>query len=281
MVGKKGFIGLSTDNFVTLNTNYIQELLILLYTDQKISKSQNRWSRRAKIADRIWASSLDHAKDGFKGFWWKITKTLRFENYFSKNITSFCFWFSSGLPLLMGKTLQTWMADAKSTKSVGFLPWLVAYTWKFIWSPLVDRFSFPFLGRRRGWLLVTQSTLLFSIAGIGCFEPTENIKFIAIFAILTAFLSASQDIVIDAYRREILSDEALGMGSSVFIYGYRIAMWVSNGLALLVATRVGWRETYFIMAGFMVVGIITTLVAHEPAVSLNPEKFKRSSQWSL
>lgn len=188
--------------------------------------------------------------------------------------------FSSGLPLLAtGSTLQAWMTDAKVDLTVIGIFSLVGlpYTFKFVWSPMVDRYVFPFLGRRRGWLLVFQLLLAGALALLGIARPAESMAFVALLAVLVTFFSASQDIVLDAYRREILPDEELGLGSSLFVNGYRIGMLASGALALVLADHLPWNMVYLIIAAWMIVGIGTTFFAPEPKVDAPPPKSLREA----
>ena len=183
--------------------------------------------------------------------------------------------FSSGMPLLLTlRTLQAWMTDAGvDLKTIGIFALAgMPYSLKFLWSPLFDRFEVLGLGRRRGWLLVTQLGLVLSIGVMAFIDPKEQTYLMALLAVLVSFCSASQDIVIDAYRRESLADEDLGMGSTFYIYGYRIAMWVSGALAIGLAAFVSWNQVYLIMAAMMSIGLITTLWAIEPKIEAPPPK---------
>lgn len=188
--------------------------------------------------------------------------------------------FSSGLPLLLtGKTLQVWMAENQvDLKTIGLFALVgLPYTLKFVWAPLFDRFSLPFLGRRRGWLLLTQVLLALSIALMAGMQPASHLALVALLCLVISFFSASQDIVIDAYRRESLRDEQLGMGSTLYVYGYRVAMYVAGAGALYFAQFLSWRTSYLIMGAAMAVGILTTLFAEEPENRLPaPKNLKES-----
>jgi len=138
------------------------------------------------------------------------------------------------------------------------------YTWKFLWAPLMDRFVPPFLGRRRGWMLITQIALLLSIGVLGMFEPSQSTWLIAWLAVAVAFFSASQDVVLDAYRREILADEELGMGNAIHVQAYRISSLVPGSLSLILADILPWSSVFWITAGFMSVGVIMSLMVSEP-----------------
>lgn len=175
--------------------------------------------------------------------------------------------FSCGLPLLLTITvLQAWMKEEGVDLTVIGLMALVGlpYTLKFIWSPIFDRFTLPFLGRRRGWLLTAQLGLTAAIAGLGLSRPDQSPWLVALAALLVTFFSASQDIVVDAYRREDLSDEELGLGSSMYVNGYRVGMLLASGGGLILADHVSFRSVYLIMAGCMAVGVLATLFSPEP-----------------
>ena len=182
-------------------------------------------------------------------------------------LVAFLMGFSGGLPLLLTwGVLQAWMTE----KGVD-LTWIgmislvqIPYTWKFLWAPLLDRFVPPFLGRRRGWLLIAQIALMFAIVGLGFSDPVKNTGLMIVAAVLVAFFSASQDIVIDAYRREDLPDEELGLGSSMYVYGYRLGMLLASGGGLIMADHISFSQVYFLMSLCMLPGIITTLLTPEP-----------------
>ena len=183
--------------------------------------------------------------------------------------------FASGLPLLLTiSVLQAWMKDEGVDLSVIGLMALVGlpYTLKFLWAPLFDRFTLPFLGRRKGWLLVAQITLMLSIVGLGFTNPSNNPWLVAFAAFLVTFFSASQDIVIDAYRREDLADEELGLGSSLYVNGYRLAMLLASGGGLILADVTSFRIVYLTMASCMSVGVIATLLTPEPEVPAGSPK---------
>jgi len=175
--------------------------------------------------------------------------------------------FACGLPLLLTMSvLQAWMTDAGVDLTVIGMMALVGlpYTLKFLWAPFLDRFTLPFLGRRRGWMLLAQIALTVSIAGLGRSDPTQNPWLLAFAAFLVTFFSASQDIVVDAYRREDLSDEELGLGSSLYINGYRVGMLLASGGGLIMADHMDFSMVYLILAGCMLPGLLTTLLAPEP-----------------
>jgi len=176
--------------------------------------------------------------------------------------------FSSGLPLaLTGATLQARLTvEGIDIETIGWFA-LVGqpYVYKFLWAPLMDRYRLPFLGRRRGWLLATQVLLLVGIAWMGTLSPRDSAWLLAALALAVAFLSASQDIVFDALRADVLGAEERGAGAAMSVLGYRIAMLVSGGLALIAADRwLGWAGTYGLMAALMLVGIAAVWAADEP-----------------
>ncbi len=178
--------------------------------------------------------------------------------------------FACGLPLLLTITvLQAWMKEAGVDLAVIGLMALVGlpYTAKFLWAPFLDRYTLPFLGRRRGWLLVIQIALIMAIAGLGLTDPESNPWMVAFAAFVVTFFSASQDIVVDAYRREDLSDEELGLGSSLYVNGYRVGMLLASGGGLIMADHLSFAIVYLIMAGCMLPGVMTTLLAREPEMA--------------
>ncbi|MBF0450932.1 MAG: AmpG family muropeptide MFS transporter [Candidatus Magnetomorum sp.] len=185
-------------------------------------------------------------------------------------LVSFIMGFSCGLPLLLTITvLQAWMKDENVDLSIIGMMALVGlpYTVKFLWAPFLDRFSLPFLGRRRGWLLIAQIFLAISIIALGLTRPSESPWMVAFAAFWVTFFSASQDIVVDAYRREDLCDEELGLGSSLYINGYRIGMLLASGGGLILADTMPFSQVYMIMGLCMIPGVITTLCTPEPAIT--------------
>jgi PAT family beta-lactamase induction signal transducer AmpG len=176
--------------------------------------------------------------------------------------------FSSGLPLaLTAGTLQAWLAaDNVDIVAIGWFA-LVGqpYTYKFLWAPLMDRYTPPFLGRRRGWLLITQLALALAIGFMGTLTPAASVWLLGATAFAVAFLSASQDIVFDALRTDWLEREERGAGAAVSVFGYRIAMLVSGAGALILADQwLGWSATYWLMAALMGIGMLATWFVVEP-----------------
>ncbi len=181
--------------------------------------------------------------------------------------------FASGLPLfLTSRTLQAWMKD--SQVDLGVIGWFsligLPYTLKFLWAPFLDRFVPPFLGRRRGWLLVTQVGLLLAISTMSLQDPKQALQLLAMNALMIAFLSATQDIASDAYRTDVLKPVELGIGASTWVLGYRVAILVSGSLALILADSLSWQLVYLLIAGLMAIGIVATLWAPEPSDRVSP-----------
>ncbi|HEY9642396.1 MAG TPA: AmpG family muropeptide MFS transporter, partial [Coleofasciculaceae cyanobacterium] len=181
--------------------------------------------------------------------------------------------FASGLPLfLTSKTLQAWMTVAGVNLGAIGLFSLVAlpYSLKFLWSPLLDRFVPPFLGRRRGWLVITQVALVLAIAAMSLQDPSKTLQFLALNALLIAFFSASQDIAFDAYRVDVLEERETGAGAAITVLGYRVALLVTGSLALILADRMPWTVVYLYLAGLMTLSIGFTLWAPEPERQVRP-----------
>ena len=174
--------------------------------------------------------------------------------------------FTSGLPLyVLIQLLPAWLrVEGVGLAEIGFFALVgFPYTWKFIWSPVMDRYTLPFLGRRRGWMLLTQMLLLISIASLGFLKPELSIWSIAYLAAAVAFFSASQDIVLDAYRRELLPDIELGMGNAIHVQTYRLAGLVPGALGLILADFLPWHMVFLVVALFMAVGLVMTLLIDE------------------
>jgi len=182
--------------------------------------------------------------------------------------------FSSGLPLaLTSSTLQAWATvEGVSLQNLGFLTLIgSAYTLKFLWAPLVDRFVPPLLGRRRGWIILTQLLLAVCIAAMGFFTPAANMLWLAALAVLVTFLSATQDIAFDAYSTDVLHKKERAAGAALKVLGYRLAMVLSGGGALILADQwLGWRTTYVLMGGIMAACALATLAAPEPQTAVRP-----------
>lgn len=216
---------------------------------------------------------------------------------FTRFAAVFAFGFSSGLPLLLtASTLQAWMVDAKVDITVIGLFSLVGlpYTLKFLWAPLMDRYVPPFLGRRRGWMLMAQLALMASIAAVGFSDPAARPAAVAALVLAVAFFSASQDVAVDAYNTELLHREEYGLGSTVYATGYRVAMVVSGSLALILADHLPWKIVYLLMAAAMLFGVAASFLAPEPRLSVKPpaalseaivaplaEFFRRPGAWEI
>lgn len=175
--------------------------------------------------------------------------------------------YASGLPyLLTGSTLSAWMTNTGvDLKTIGLFAFVrTPYTFKFLWAPLLDRFELPFLGRRRGWLFVSQVLLAAAIAAMALANPATQPGGLAMLAVMVAFFAASQDIVADAYRTDVLPEYERATGAATFVMGYRIALLFSGALAMVLSDHMSWRAVYFLMAALMLVGAAVTLVAPEP-----------------
>ncbi len=182
-------------------------------------------------------------------------------------LLAFVMGFSGGLPLLLtGSLLQAWMVDVSvDLGTIGLFALVgLPYTLKFVWAPVMDRYSPTLLGRRRGWLFLWQLCLTGSIALLGFSNPSQMLLMTALAALLLSFFSASQDIVIDAYRRESLADDEQGMGASLYVGGYRVGMLLATGGGLFLADLMAYHWVYMIMATAMSAGLIATLLAPEP-----------------
>jgi PAT family beta-lactamase induction signal transducer AmpG len=194
-------------------------------------------------------------------------------------LVAFIMGFASGLPLLLTKgVLQAWMKEEGIDLSLIGLTNLLAipYSAKFLWAPFLDRYTIGILGRRRGWLLVSQIGLIISISAMGLSNPKETPLILIISALLVTFMSASQDIVVDAYRREDLADEELGLGSALYVLGYRIGMLLSSGGGLIMADYISFRGAYLIIASCMAPAVLTTLLTPEPKVPVSPRSIKEA-----
>lgn len=188
--------------------------------------------------------------------------------------------FSSGLPLaLSGSTLQTWLATlhVDITTIAAFSLVGLPYSLKFLWAPLMDRYAPPFMGRRRGWILLMQFSLAAVMALMAATDPLTAMPALACLALLMAFLSASQDVVYDAYRTEILAPAERGMGAAVTVGGYRLAMIVSGALVLVLSGRIGWRNSYFLMAVLMLLATLPTWLGPEPEQAVTPPRTLREA----
>jgi len=187
--------------------------------------------------------------------------------------------FSSGLPLyILISLLPAWLrSEGVNLKAIGLFALInLPFTWKFLWAPLFDRYTPP-LGRRRGWLLISQFLLLVSIPIFGAFNPKLDIWTIAYLAGVIAFFSACQDIVLDAYRRELLIDEELGLGNAVHVNAYKIAGLIPGSLSLILADHMAWSSVFIITALFMLPGILMTIFVQEPVLKNGAPKTLRAA----
>ena len=181
--------------------------------------------------------------------------------------------FSSGLPLfLTSKTLQAWMTVEKvDLTAIGLFSLVgLPYSLKFIWSPLLDRYVPPFLGRRRGWLAIMQVGLLLAIAAMSLQQPKQALQLLAVNAFLIALFSATQDIAADAYRTDVLEEREMGAGAAVFVLGYRIALLVTGALAFILADRMPWPTVYLLISLLMAAGLVASFWAPEPVLRDRP-----------
>lgn len=176
--------------------------------------------------------------------------------------------FTSGLPLyFLINLIPAWLrSEHIDLKTIGLMALIgLPFTWKFIWSPLLDAVQLPFLGRRRGWMLVSQIGLLLALAAYAFLNPTQHMPVIMALSLVVAFFSASQDIVLDAFRREILPDSELGLGNAIHVNAYRVASLIPGSLSLILADMMPWNQVFIITALFMLPGLFMTLfLAREP-----------------
>ncbi len=188
--------------------------------------------------------------------------------------------FTSGLPLyVLFQLVPGWLrVEGVGLAEIGFFALVqFPYTWKFLWSPVMDRFTLPFLGHRRGWMLLTQIALLASMGVMGFIKPDLSLLTVAYLSVAVAFFSASQDIVLDAYRRELLPDVELGLGNSVHVQAYRLSGLVPGALGFILADHFDWHIVFIIVALFMLVGIVMTLVIDEAIAEPTPPKTMRDA----
>lgn len=195
-------------------------------------------------------------------------------------LVAFLMGFACGVPLLLtSSVLQAWMTEQGVDLSTIGLFSLVGlpYTLKFLWAPVFDRFTLPFFGRRRGWMLVMQLVLILALVALGLTDPGQTPWLVALAAFVATFFSASQDIVVDAYRREDLSDNELGLGSSFYVNGYRVGMLLAGSGGLILADHLSFAYVYLLMAASLLVGVGTTLACREPALTRGtPQNFREA-----
>lgn len=189
--------------------------------------------------------------------------------------------FASGLPLyLLLNLVPAWLrTEGLSLRAIGAFALIqFPYTWKFLWAPLLDRYGIlPWLGRRRSWMLVSQIGLIASIAWLGQLSPVDHLALVVTLTAILAFLSATQDIAIDAFRREILPDAELGLGNAIHVNAYRIAGLVPGSISLILADRLPWDQVFIITALFMVPGLAMTLMVREPAAAAGSPRTLRDA----
>jgi PAT family beta-lactamase induction signal transducer AmpG len=177
--------------------------------------------------------------------------------------------FSSGLPFYVLITLlPAWLrSEHVDLKSIGLFALIqFPFNWKFLWAPLLDRYALPVVGRRRGWMLAAQLVLFAILPLFGLLDPVRDLWSIAMLALVVAFFSATQDIVLDAFRREILADAELGLGTSIHVNAYRIAGLIPGSLALILADHLPWTDVFFITALFMLPGVAMSIMVSEPVI---------------
>ncbi len=195
-------------------------------------------------------------------------------------LVAFLMGFTCGVPLLLtSSVLQAWMTEQGVDLSTIGLFSLVGlpYTLKFLWAPVFDRFTLPLFGRRRGWLLAMQLVLILALICLGLTDPGHTPWLVALAAFFVTFFSASQDIVVDAYRREDLHDNQLGLGSSLYVNGYRVGMLLSGSGGLILADHYSFAWVYLLMAASLLVGVATTLICPEPELTRGtPQNFREA-----
>jgi len=188
--------------------------------------------------------------------------------------------FTSGLPLfILYNLLSAWLkSEGVDLKAIGLFALVgFPYTWKFLWSPFLDRYPLPFLGRRRGWMLLTQVVAMLAVMAMGFFNPVTDIWMVVGLAAVVAFFSASQDIVVDAYRREWLTDAQLGSGTAVFVNAYKLSTLVPGSLSLILSDFIPWSTVFLITGAFILIGVLTTLMLPEPALRGKPPQSLRAA----
>ena len=189
--------------------------------------------------------------------------------------------FASGLPLyLLLNLVPAWLkTEGLSLRAIGAFALIqFPYTWKFLWAPLLDRYGIlPWLGRRRSWMFVSQIGLIAAIGWLGQLSPVDHLSLVIGLTALLAFLSATQDIALDAFRREILPDVELGLGNAIHVNAYRIAGLVPGSLSLILADHLPWNQVFVITAAFMIPGLAMTLLVREPQAAANAPRTLRDA----
>ena len=187
---------------------------------------------------------------------------------------------SAGLPLFyIYQLIPAWLrSENVDLKTIGLFALVgIPYNWKFLWAPVFDRYTLPFLGLRRGWMLVTQLGCMLFMFSMAFLNPQQSTFLIACSAAILAFFSASQDTVLDAYRRELLPDRELGLGNAMYMNGYRVMAFVPGGLGLILADQLPWSKVHFVIGSFMLIGIIKTLAIGELNKGTNPPQTLKES----
>ncbi|MYM75869.1 MFS transporter [Duganella sp. FT109W] len=205
-----------------------------------------------------------------------MTDTRPWYSYINGRTVSILFLgFSSGLPLYtLIYLMQAWLAKAGlDVKALGLFGLaMFPYTFKFLWAPLMDRYTVLPLGRRRGWMALTQLALFLFIGGMGMLDPKLELSVIVVAVFMIAFMSASQDVVIDAYRREILAEEEQGLGAAIIVNAYKASSLIPSALGLVMADSQPWQIVFWTVAAFMLPGFVCTLLAKEPTLYGSPPK---------
>jgi len=195
-------------------------------------------------------------------------------------LVTFIMGFACGLPLLLTiSLLQAWMKEeGVDLAMIGMISLVgLPYTVKFLWAPFLDRYIPPFLGRRRGWLISAQALLVLSVAGLAFTEPGGKPLYVVIAAMLVTFFSATQDIIVDAFRRESLSDQELGLGSSLYVNGYRMGMLLASGGGFIMADALSFKAVYLIMAACLLPCMLATIFSSEPEITAGNPKTMREA----
>ncbi len=188
--------------------------------------------------------------------------------------------FASGLPLyFLFQMVPYWLrTEGVGLKEIGFFALVqFPYAWKFLWAPIMDRYTLPFLGHRRGWVLLTQLVLLVSMGALGFLKPETSLMSIAYLSAAVAFFSSSQDVVLDAYRRELLPDVELGLGNSIHVQAYRLSGLIPGGLGFILSDHLPWNMVFIVVALFMLVGVVMTLVIDEAIKEPSPPQTLKAS----
>ena len=210
----------------------------------------------------------------------KIIEILKNPTLWRKMLICVFTGFSSGLPLyFIFNLVPVWLSTHQiDLKVIGLMSLIqLPYTLKFLWAPFLDGFSLPLLGRRRGWLLITQIVLAICMFAYALIEPRSELHIVVALSLCLTFFSATQDIVIDAFRREILEDYELGLGNAIHVNAYRIASLIPGSLALILSTYASWQMAFGVTAAFMLPGILMTLMVKEPRLSITTPKTLRDT----